>query len=194
LTFELTRRRVAVGLLASSVALAARRGSAQAATPAAAAAATPGAAPASWLELRSIHTGELCSLALRDTGQQLDAAALRQFAWLLRDHRCDEMRAIDAGVFHQLLDLAVALGVEARYEVISAYRSPRSNEALRAAGRGVARNSLHQLGQAIDVRLQGVSSARLRDAALAAQRGGVGYYQRSDFVHLDTGRVRAWAG
>jgi uncharacterized protein YcbK (DUF882 family) len=104
------------------------------------------------------------------------------------------MRVMDRGLFPQLLALPRVLGVAARYEVISGYRSPQTNQALRAAGHGVAEHSLHLEGRAIDVRLVGVDCARLRDAALAATAGGVGYYAKSDFVHLDTGRVRTWAG
>ena len=78
------------------------------------------------------------------------------------------------------------------FEVISAYRSPETNELLRSKSSGVAKNSQHLLGSAIDVRLRGVSTVALRDAAISLQRGGVGYYQSSDFVHIDTGRVRRW--
>ena len=87
-----------------------------------------------------------------------------------------------------------SLGSDATYEIISAYRSPATNEMLRGSNSssGVAKNSQHLLGKAIDVRLRGVNTAHLRDAALALQRGGVGYYQSADFVHVDTGRVRRW--
>jgi uncharacterized protein YcbK (DUF882 family) len=78
--------------------------------------------------------------------------------------------------------------------VISGYRSPASNAKLRARSGGVARRSLHMDGRAIDVRLVGHDLAKLRDAALAMERGGVGFYRASQFVHLDTGRVRTWAG
>ena len=101
---------------------------------------------------------------------------------------------MDVLLFDQLTALAEAAGVDPRFEVISAYRSPRTNAALRAAGRGVATRSLHMEGRAIDVRLHGVSCAALRDLAVRAAAGGVGYYRASNFVHLDTGRVRAWAG
>ena len=93
-----------------------------------------------------------------------------------------------------LVDLAAASGREARYEVISGYRSQHTNENLRAAGHAVAEHSQHMLGKAVDVRLLGCDLATLRDAALKVGRGGVGYYPGSDFVHVDTGRVRTWAG
>ena len=78
------------------------------------------------------------------------------------------------------------------FEVLSGYRSPRTNAMLQRTSAGVARNSLHLTGQAIDLRLPGYSTRKLRDNAKALRAGGVGYYPRSDFVHVDTGRVRIW--
>lgn len=146
-----------------------------------------------WLELLNTHTGETVSVAYRGAGG-LVRSALGRLDWLLRDHRAREQRAMDAALFDQLADLAAAAGHDPRYEIISGYRSPRTNERLAAAGRGVARRSLHMEGRAVDVRLRGVSCADLRDLAIALERGGVGYYASSDFVHLDTGRVRRWVG
>jgi uncharacterized protein YcbK (DUF882 family) len=151
------------------------------------------AAAMRWLELRNTHTSEVLSVAYRDAGQFV-ATALDRLQWLLRDHRANESHPIDAQLFDQLADLADVAGVQPRFEIISGYRSPVTNSKLADASAGVARRSLHMDGRAIDVRLQGVSCARLRDLALTAGRGGVGYYHRSDFVHLDTGRVRSWAG
>ena len=158
-------------------------------------AAVDGVRPATrWLELFNIHTSESLQVAYRDASGLIDSS-LDKLRWLLRDHRANESARMDPGLFDQLADHAAALGVEPRFEVISGYRSPRTNEALRrAGGGGVARHSLHTQARAIDVRLHGVSCAELRDAALAARRGGVGYYSRSDFVHLDTGPVRSWGG
>ncbi len=146
-----------------------------------------------WLELRNTHTGEQRAVAYRvATGYA--AAAVDRLNWLLRDHRANETHPIDVSLFDRLADLAEAAGVEPRYEIISGYRSPTTNALLASASSGVSRRSLHMDGRAIDVRLRGVPCATLRDLALAAARGGVGYYRRSDFVHLDTGRVRSWAG
>ena len=146
-----------------------------------------------YLELWNTHTAETLAVAFRDaTG--LVAAALSQLDWLLRDHRANQMRRMDAPLFDWLADLADQAGVEPRYEIISGYRSPTTNASLAEAGRGVARHSMHLEGRAIDVRLRGISCAKLRELALAAPRGGVGFYAGSDFVHLDTGRVRAWVG
>ena len=91
-----------------------------------------------------------------------------------------------------MTDLARECGVPAKYEVISGYRSPATNAKLRAAGHAVAEKSQHMEGHAMDVRLKGCSLTKLRDLALAAGRGGVGFYPRSNFVHIDTGRVRSW--
>lgn len=148
----------------------------------------------SHLELRCLHTGESLAADLCGTAGAYEPSCLLKFDRLLRDHRNNEVHAIDRNLFAQLLALPRVLGVRARYEVISGYRSPQTNTALRAAGHGVATRSMHLEGRAIDVRLLGVDCARLRDAALAAGRGGVGYYERNDFVHLDTGRVRTWTG
>jgi uncharacterized protein YcbK (DUF882 family) len=110
----------------------------------------------------------------------------------LRDHRTGEEHHMDPALFDLLHDLKLATGAHRPFQVISAYRSPRTNERLHAASRGVAQRSLHLSGRAIDIRLSDVSSAVLRDAAKELARGGVGYYRDSDFVHVDTGRVRAW--
>jgi len=83
-------------------------------------------------------------------------------------------------------------GVENNFEIISAYRSPKTNAKLRNKSNGVAKRSLHMQGKAIDIRLKGLNTKTLRDEAIAMKVGGVGYYRRSDFIHLDTGRVRYW--
>lgn len=145
------------------------------------------------IALVSTHTGEQLAVDYYVDGsyQPDPLAALDR---LLRDHRTGEVAAIDHRLYDLLHELAVRAGCEPRYEVVSGYRSPQTNAALNARSGGVARHSLHLDGQAIDVRLAGFATDRLRDLALQAQVGGVGYYRRSDFVHLDTGRVRTWAG
>ncbi|MCU0760674.1 MAG: DUF882 domain-containing protein [Steroidobacteraceae bacterium] len=145
------------------------------------------------LELFNTHTSERLRVAYR-TATGFAPESLDRLQWLLRDHRANESAPIDPLLFDQLAALAAAAGVEPRYQIISGYRSPLTNAKLAAAGRGVATRSLHMQGKAIDVRLHGVPCDALRDLALAAGQGGVGYYAKSDFVHLDTGRVRTWAG
>lgn len=156
-------------------------------------AAVPLPTPARWLELFNTHTAERLELVYRDF-RGFVAPALERLDWLLRDHRARVAARMDSALYDQLADLALAAGIEPRFEVISAYRSPRTNAALKAAGRGVATRSLHTQGRAIDIRVRGVSTAKLRDLALEAGRGGVGYYRGADFLHLDTGPFRYWAG
>jgi len=166
--------------------------------PGAAALTSGGRAFAATLERRSL------SLVNTHTGEDLAVDYFRDGAWcdeslvaldhLLRDHRSGDVAQMDRRLFDLLHDVAVTAGREPRFEVISGYRSPQTNAMLNARSNGVARKSLHMQGQAIDVRLVGYRTDRLRDLALAAQQGGVGYYRKSDFVHLDTGRVRTWSG
>ena len=103
-----------------------------------------------------------------------------------------EVHPIDPALLDLLHGLADLSGSTKPYQMISGYRSPATNEMLRHQSEGVASGSLHMKGQAIDIRLADVPLAKLRNAALAVRRGGVGYYPASDFVHVDTGRVRAW--
>ena len=91
-----------------------------------------------------------------------------------------------------LYDLRSVTGSTADFQIISCYRSPNTNEMLRSKSKGVAKNSMHIKGQAIDIRLTGYSTKKLREAALKLGRGGVGYYPGSNFIHVDTGRVRRW--
>ena len=123
-----------------------------------------------------------------------DPRELGALDWLLRDYRTSEVLPIDALLFDLLVELAQSAGLEPRYEIISGYRSPATNAMLVATTDGVASHSLHMEGRALDVRLVGMPAIALRDLALAKQAGGVGYYSVSNFVHLDTGRVRTWSG
>jgi uncharacterized protein YcbK (DUF882 family) len=146
------------------------------------------------LELHNTHTNETVSVVYRRGDEYLPRAveSLRQ---LMRDHRSGETHDIDLNLYDQLHDLAIASRCDPRFEIISGYRSPQSNASMAARpGSGVAKKSLHMEGRAIDVRLHKCSCADLRDLALAAAQGGVGYYRRSNFVHLDTGRFRTWNG
>lgn len=142
------------------------------------------------LAFSNLHTGERLELAYRERGAYLPDA-LASLDHLLRDHRSGEVHPIDPTLFDLLFDLRHATGGSV-FEVISGYRSPATNRSLRAQGGGVAEKSLHLVGKAIDVRLRGVATSRLRRAALQLARGGVGFYPDADFVHLDTGRVRFW--
>jgi uncharacterized protein YcbK (DUF882 family) len=146
------------------------------------------------IELHNTHTNEAVSVIYR-RGEEYQEQALASLRNLMRDHRNGETHDIDPALYDQLHDLALAAHCPPRFEIISGYRSPESNSAMASRpGSGVAKHSLHMEGRAIDVRLHGCSCADLRDLALAAKRGGVGYYRKSDFVHIDTGRVRTWNG
>jgi len=138
------------------------------------------------------HTGERLDIVYRH-GDAYDPAAIAELNHYLRDHRTGDVRNYDPRVFDLLHDLLAALGRPgAEIDVICGYRTPWSNEYLRTHGHGVAQHSLHMQAMAIDIRVPGVSTAQLRNAALALHRGGVGYYAASDFVHVDVGRVRRW--
>ena len=145
------------------------------------------------LSLVNTHTGESLEISYFADGAYL-TDALQQLNRVLRDHRTGEVGAIDPALFDVLHQAAHSCHAEPTFEVISGFRSAASNEMLRTQGGGVARRSLHLTGKAIDVRLKGVQCRRLREVGLKLARGGVGYYPKSDFVHLDTGRVRSWSG
>lgn len=145
------------------------------------------------LSLINLHTGDVFSDAFAENGVLIpDAAAA--IAHVMRDHRSGDVHAIDPGLLNLLAALKDDLATNAPYQIISGYRSPASNAAMHAASGQVASRSLHMDGKAIDIRVRGVDLTRLRDAAISRQGGGVGFYQTSDFVHVDTGRVRRWAG
>jgi uncharacterized protein YcbK (DUF882 family) len=155
--------------------------------------ARPAAADGRRLVLLNTHTGEVLDTVYWEHGTYR-AGDLGRLDWMFRDHRTGSVRPIDARLFDLLYELAQTAGVEPRYRIISGYRSAATNAMLAARGNGVSSRSLHMEGKAIDVRLEGVPLASFRDLALARQAGGVGYYPGSDFVHLDTGRVRRWSG
>jgi uncharacterized protein YcbK (DUF882 family) len=117
------------------------------------------------------------------------AATINQ---LLRDFRSGEVHPIDPQLLDILYVLRGQVDSRAPFEIISAFRSPATNEMLAHNSSGVARSSLHLSGRAIDIRLPGVATANLRDASMRLRAGGVGYYRDSDFIHVDTGRVRYW--
>ncbi len=137
------------------------------------------------------HTKEKLDIVYFENDEYV-ALALEEINRYLGDFRTGDMTAMDPGLLDLIYDIRETLGSYGTYEVISAYRSPKTNEMLRAMGGGVVRNSQHLLGTAIDVRLEGIPIEVLRDAALSMQKGGVGFYKKSNFVHIDTGRVRRW--
>lgn len=144
------------------------------------------------LSLYNTHTGEkLSRLVYWQRGSYLDES-LRDINYLLRDHRTDETIRIDAGTLDIMFALRKKHAIDKPFEIISGFRSAASNQLLRKSSSGVAKTSFHTLGQAVDLRLPGVPLRQLHSSAVQMQRGGVGYYPRSDFIHIDTGPVRIW--
>jgi len=144
------------------------------------------------LRLFHTHTLEHLDVVYR-RGDVYDPGALAKLDTFLRDWRADSVKHYDPRLFDLLTDLETAAKQPgAEIDIICGYRAPATNGMLRSRTSGVARNSLHMQAQAIDIRLPGVPTSRLRDIALALRRGGVGYYASSDFVHVDVGRVRRW--
>lgn len=137
------------------------------------------------------HTGERLAVEYFSGGSYLDDA-LVEVNHFLRDFRTGDIHAIDPSLLDLLHRISRTTDTARPFQVISGYRSPATNEMLRHRSEGVAAGSLHMQGQAIDIRLADVPLKKLRSAALDVHRGGVGYYPASDFVHVDTGRVRTW--
>ncbi len=144
------------------------------------------------LRLYHTHTGEHIDIVYR-RGDVYIPEAEEELDHFLRDHRTGDVKHYDPRVFDILSDVAAAVGHPgAEIEIICGYRTAWSNGFLRARSAGVAKNSQHMQAHAIDIRIPGVDTLTLRNAALALGRGGVGYYPRSGFVHVDTGSVRTW--
>ena len=143
------------------------------------------------LVLHHLHTGEKLQ-TIYWHGGNYDQDALASINRVLRDFRTGDIYPIESGLLDLLHTVQYELGIEAPFQVIGGYRSPKTNDMLRKRSSGVAKRSLHMQGRAIDIRIPGTSSARLREVAADLHLGGVGYYRSSDFVHLDTGRPRVW--
>lgn len=140
------------------------------------------------LRLRNVNTGDVA------TGQHLggrfNSASLQSMNYLMRDRRENKVRAIDPNLYLKLIQIQARLGLRnSEIQVLSGYRTPRSNRTVRGAG-----NSFHMQGKAVDFYIQGVPLAKVRNAAQSLNNGGVGFYPRSNFVHVDTGPVRTWRG
>ncbi len=143
------------------------------------------------LAMNNLHTGESLESRYFD-GAKYIQAELARLNTLCRDHRRNETHSMDKRLFDQISEIQSLLGVKSEVLIISGYRSPETNASLRSGSNGVAKKSRHMLGQAIDFRLDGVKLSHLHEAALTIKAGGVGYYPRSQFVHIDTGPVRNW--
>jgi uncharacterized protein YcbK (DUF882 family) len=143
------------------------------------------------LSFYNVHTGETLSTVYFESGVYVPGA-LREVNYFFRDFRANEVKAIDPRLLDLLARIHQALDTSQPFNLISGYRSPATNAWLASQSEGVAHHSLHMYGMASDINVQGRSLALLQTIAMAMRGGGVGYYPRSDFVHVDTGRVRRW--
>ncbi len=158
--------------------------------------ASPAFAFGSWggskhISFRNQHTGESFSGTYK-VGDKYLPEALQQINYVLRDFRTGDVYPMDPKVIDLICSLHRKSGCSRPFEILSGYRSPKTNAMLRSVSDGVAKNSLHMKGQAIDLRLPDYSLAQLRRVAVSMKAGGVGYYPGSDFVHVDIGKIRAW--
>jgi len=143
------------------------------------------------LRLSHTHTSEKIDVLYWRNGEY-QREALEGLNHFLRDFRTGDATEMDPALFDLLHEIYTLAGSNGWYEIISAYRSPKTNAMLHSRSNGVARRSQHLEGRAIDVRLTDVATARIREIALELERGGIGLYRKSDFVHLDTDRFRIW--
>ncbi len=149
------------------------------------------AQPERKLSLLNLHTGEHLKATYWAEGQY-QTSELKAINHILRDHRTGDAYHMDNDLLNLLHTLHQKMDSKQEFQVISGYRSAKTNAALNKKSSGVAKKSLHMQGKAIDIRLPGCQLADLRKAAINCQTGGVGYYPKSDFIHIDTGRVRRW--
>ncbi len=145
------------------------------------------------LAFLNLHTGERVNTTYWAQGQYL-SEGLMAIEKVLRDHRTGETYKMDHNLLDMLQLLQYRMAAQNEFHVISGYRSPATNAQLNARSNGVAKRSLHMQGKAIDIRLPGHTLSDLREAALSLQAGGVGYYPKSEFIHIDTGHIRQWHG
>jgi uncharacterized protein YcbK (DUF882 family) len=143
------------------------------------------------LKLFNTHTGETFSSVFWVDGQFLPDA-MDDINRLLRDHRSNQVMAMDPDLLSLLETMSTQIGPGNTLHVISGYRSPETNQLLADCSDGVARHSLHLEGKAIDIRVPGRDLVTVRKVAMNLRGGGVGFYPDSQFVHIDTGRVRSW--
>jgi uncharacterized protein YcbK (DUF882 family) len=152
---------------------------------------TDAAQPERSLAFYNTHTGEQLKTVYWAQGQYI-SDSLGAIDHILRDHRTNEVLNIDTQLLDLLFALRSELDTSQPFHIICGYRSPQTNAFLHAHSSGVAENSLHLVGKAIDIRTPSRSLTALRKAAVTLKGGGVGYYPKSDFVHVDVGRVRYW--
>lgn len=143
------------------------------------------------LHLYNLHTFETLKAVYWRDGAYI-SKGLAQISYHLRDFRTGGIKPIDPTLLNIVYELTNNIDVSGPINVISGYRTPATNAMLAARSSKVAPNSFHMRGQAIDIRLPGFATEGIRDMAMSLCKGGVGYYPESDFIHLDTGPIRAW--
>ncbi len=143
------------------------------------------------LAFYNTHTDERLSTVYWLEGSYVPQS-LRDIDYILRDHRTNEVKSIDKRLLDLLFSIRRKLETDQSFHVISGFRSADTNALLRSQSSGIAKNSLHLNGEAIDIRVPGQALSMVRKAAIDLRGGGVGYYPKSDFVHVDVGRVRYW--
>jgi len=151
----------------------------------------PALAPERQLAFFNTHTGERLEACYCKAGRY-DPRSLKDINHILRDHRTGEVGAIATDLLDLLHRLRLKIQTAQPFHIISGFRSAETNAVLHRKGRGVASQSLHMFGQAIDIRVPGIRTGELKTLAVALAAGGVGYYPQPDFVHVDIGRVRSW--
>lgn len=139
------------------------------------------------IAIENVHTGDKLRLTYFENGRYV-REAMHEISYALRDYHTDDVYPIDPSLIDQLYDLKNTLEITRPFHIVSGYRCPTTNAHLRKA----AKHSLHMEGRAIDIKIQGLQTRTIRDAALSLRSGGVGYYPYANFVHLDTGAVRTW--
>ena len=143
------------------------------------------------LSLYNTHTRESLDVCYYAQGQY-SFKSLTKIDHILRDHRTEEVRHINKELLNLLHSISMTLDQPVRFHIVSGYRSPETNAILRKRSKHVAKHSLHMQGEAVDIRIPGYDTRWLRNVCMKLQAGGVGYYSRSDFVHVDIGDVRYW--
>ncbi len=143
------------------------------------------------LNLYNVHTGEKVRGPFWQDGRYVPET-MRAIRRMMRDHRANQVHSIDQNLIELMHAIQTRVGAQKPLEIVSAYRSPHTNEMLREAGYGVAENSYHLVGKAVDIRVPGFRISQLSNMAKSMRRGGVGTYGSGNFLHIDTGPVRYW--
>ncbi len=143
------------------------------------------------LAIQNPHTGDNVQVTYFENGRYV-SGALNEISHLCRDHHTGDVYPVDPALLDQLFELKQNLGVNKPFHLVCGYRSPFTNAMLRSQSHAVAKNSLHMQGRAVDIRIEGLDTRVISNAAIAMQRGGVGFYHRDNFVHLDSGDIRSW--